>query len=85
MSHPRAVSTRPLYECVNRLGVKPRGTRPAPPVDVEAVETALFGTEPVSSRCEPDAIEFGYTAFRIRVRRDGWILVFEPADDSPSG
>jgi hypothetical protein len=39
----------------------------------------------VSSRCEPDAIEFGYTAFRIRVRRDGWILVFEPADDSPSG
>ena len=66
---PRAVSTQPLYECV----------------DVEAVETALFGTEPVSSRCEPDAIEFGYTAFRIRVQRDGWILVFEPADDSPSG
>jgi len=51
-------------------------------VDVEAVETALFSTEPVSSRCEPDAIEFGYVAFRIRVQRDGWILVFEPADES---
>jgi hypothetical protein len=63
---PRAVSTQPLYECV----------------DVEAVETALFSTEPVSSRCEPDAIEFGYVAFRIRVQRDGWILVFEPADES---
>ena len=65
---PRAVSTQPLYECV----------------DVEAVETALFTAEPVSSRCEPDAIEFGYTAFWIRVQRDGWILVFESADDSPS-
>jgi hypothetical protein len=63
---PRAVSTQPLYECV----------------DVEAVETALFSTEPVSSRCEPDAIEFGYVAFRIRVQRDGWILVFELADES---
>ena len=63
---PRAVSTQPLYACV----------------DVEAVEIALFSTEPVSSRWEPDAFKNEYIAFRIRVQRDGWILVFEPADES---
>lgn len=62
---PTAVLDPPLYDSV----------------DTVELEAGLFGSE-VGQDVGPDAgsVEFMYRGFRVVVRRDGWVLVYEPVE-----
>lgn len=59
---PSELRSPPLYECV----------------DVPAIEDAFFGPD-VSGGGQQGVgtVEFGYTDYRVEVRSDGWIRVYE--------
>lgn len=49
-------------------------------VDVQALEEAFFGIQETESRGEEaGAVTFRYTGYKVALRADGWILVYEPA------
>jgi hypothetical protein len=54
-------------------------------VDVAALDEAFFGSDATgTSRRGVGTVEFEYGAHLVKVRSDGWIQVFEPAEDGQS-
>jgi len=50
-------------------------------IDVGAIEQVFFSSKTDSSARERGgSVEFRYTEYLIRVRSDGWIQVYEPAE-----
>jgi hypothetical protein len=49
-------------------------------VDVAAIDEAFFSPETGTSHEGMGTVEFRYTEYRIIVRSDGWIQVYEPTE-----
>ncbi len=63
---PREVKTPPLYEVV----------------DVSALESAFFGSQTIDGSGDGHlSVEFMYRGHRILVRSDGWVQVYEVAEE----
>ena len=77
--------TAVVFAVADAAGVSPTEMT-SPPlyevVDATAVEDGLFG----SGREKPDAgtVEFRYAGYRVEIRSDGWILIFEPVETAES-
>ncbi|MCL9814193.1 HalOD1 output domain-containing protein [Natranaeroarchaeum aerophilus] len=62
---PGEIKSPPLYESV----------------DVPAIEAAFFGPDVTeNSRQGVGTVEFQYTGYLVKVRSDGWVQVYEPAE-----
>ncbi|QSG03371.1 HalOD1 output domain-containing protein [Natranaeroarchaeum sulfidigenes] len=50
-------------------------------VDVPAIEAAFFGPDVTDdSRQGVGTVEFQYDGYMIKIRSDGWVQVYEPAE-----
>ncbi|WP_135828366.1 HalOD1 output domain-containing protein [Halorussus halobius] len=66
---PSEVGAPPLYEVV----------------DVTGIEAAFFGSgNGKAFRQGTGSVEFRYTEYLVKVRSDGWVQVYEPAETESS-
>ena len=77
------LTTAVIYAVAEAEGVPPSEVKSPPlygSVDVPAIEDAFFGPDAAgTSRQGVGRIEFQYTGYLVKVRSDGWIVVYEPS------
>ena len=80
----RELTTVIVYAIAEAKGCAPNEVRSPPlyeSVDVPAIEAAFFGpTGADDLRQGVGTVEFQYTGYRVKVRSDGWVQVYEPTE-----
>lgn len=72
-----------IFAIADAKGVDPLDRVEMPPlyesIDANALEETFFGPSGArSQRTSEGAITFGYNGYKIGLRSDGWIFVYEP-------
>ena len=75
--------TKLIYSIADAKGVDPLDHTELPPlyesVDAQALEESFFGPPGAGTqRDEPGAVAFRYAGYKVVLRADGWISVYEP-------
>jgi hypothetical protein len=78
------LTTAIIYAIAEAEGVSPSEVKSPPlyeSVDVPAIEDAFFGPNVAGeSRQGVGTVEFHHTDYRVKVRSDGWVQVYESTE-----
>lgn len=78
------LTTTIVFAIAAAMGVEPTDLGPPPlygAVDASAIEYSLFVEEPGSGgRNGGGCVDFRYDGYRVEVRSDGWVRVYERSD-----
>lgn len=80
----RELATQLAFAIADAKGVDPLDYGEMPPlyerVDVQSLEETFFGIRGTEARREDaGAVTFTYGEYKVALRADGWIFVYEPA------